>query len=269
MSYDSVIYIILFIILLILIERVFLNDINFTKLKTDTINHIKNINIGNVKEGYTGKKFKHRGESTIADTKRKSDIDIKLSKQDEQVIKTVETTYSVAEDFAKMVIKMPYQFLNKILERVTDFAENMNDIIEPIKNFFKQMYNLALRVWKQFFNMFLKYLKMGFAILRNLPGFIRRQSDKIISFISGFIMNIIESLENFAKMFQTILDAIMKLPSMLFKLVNQIFSLIINLALIIINIPSFFIGMIVSLQEQMLGLMDKSFGIPFMDLFFK
>lgn len=269
MSYDSVIYIILCIILLILIERVFLNDINFTKLKTDTIIRLKNINIGNVKEGYTDKTFKHRGKSTVADTKSKSGIDVKLSKQDEEVIKTVETTYSVAEDFAKMVIKMPYQFLNKILERVTDFVENMNDIIEPIKNFVKQMFNLGVRIWKQMFNMFLKYLKMGFAILRNLPGFIRRISDQIIGFVSGFIMNIIDSLENFTKMFKKILDALMKLPSMLFKLVNQIFSLIINLVLIIINIPSFFIGMIVSLQDQMLGLMDKSFGIPFMDLFFK
>lgn len=269
MSYDSVIYIILFIILLILIERVFLNDINFTQLKTDTINLVKNINIGGFKEGYTGKKFKHRGKSTIADTKRKLDVDIKLSKQDEQVIKTVETTYSIAEDFSKMVIDMPYKFLKKIMERLTDFFENIGDTIKPILNFFKQMYNLGLRVWKQMFNMFLKYLKRVFAILRNLPGFIRRQSDKIIGFVSDFTLKIIETIETFAKLLNKIINVIIKLPSMVFKLINQIFSFIINLVLIIINIPSFLIGMVVSLQEQLLGLMDKSFGIPFMDLFFK
>ena len=77
MSYDDIIYIILFIILLILVERVFLNEINFTDLKTKMINCINNgINNGNekeysIKEGFNDNSFKHRGGGSLADNKKK------------------------------------------------------------------------------------------------------------------------------------------------------------------------------------------------------
>ena len=59
------------------------------------------------------------------------------------MIKTVETTYNVAEKFAYMMIKMPYDILNKIRQTLFVFLENMKDILDPIKNFVKQMINVA------------------------------------------------------------------------------------------------------------------------------
>ena len=77
MSYDDIIYIILIILLLILVERVFLNELNFTELKSNIINGLKNnMNNGNnigetIKEGFNDKPFKHRGEGSLADNKKK------------------------------------------------------------------------------------------------------------------------------------------------------------------------------------------------------
>jgi hypothetical protein len=279
MSYDDIIYIILFILLIILVERVFLNDINFTDLKTKMINGIKNsINNGNgngntsedmIKEGFDDKPFKHRGGGSLADNKKKDKTgSYELSEGDERMIKTVQVTYDVADKFAYMMIKMPYDLLNKIRERLFDFLENMKDILQPIVNFGKQMFNIAKRVFMQFYNMWLKYVKQFFAIMRNLPDFIRRNADLIIDFVSNFIMSIITSLESFASMFEKILSIIVELPSMVFKLLNQIPELLLNIIIMVLRLPSFLIGIVISLQNQGLSLMDKSFGIPFMDLFF-
>jgi len=271
MSYDDIIYIILIILLLILVERVFLNDINFTDLKTKMINSINNslVNIS-TKEGFTGKPFKHRGNGVIADNKKKDTFgSYEISEGDERMIETVQTTYSIAEKFSYMVIKMPYDFLNKIREGVFEFVKNMEDILEPMFNFARQMKNIAKRVATQMFNMWLKYVKRFFAIMRNLPGFIRRVSDMIINQITTIIMSIINFFEKSAKSLEKVIKMLIELPSMIFKLLNQIVDLLLNLVFIILKLPSALLGMIISLQEQGLSLMDKSFGIPFMDLFFK
>jgi len=277
MSYDDIIYIILLIFLLILVERVFLNEVNFTDIKTKMIHGLKNsIHNGNgaeekiIREGFNEKPFKHRGEGLLADNNKKDETGgYKLSQGDEQMIKTVETTYNVAEKFAYMMIKMPYDILNKIRQTLFVFLENMKDILDPIKNFVKQMINVAKRVFMQFYNMFLKYVKRFFAIMRNLPGFIQRNADIVVEFISSIIMNIVNSLETFDGMFEKVLSLIVELPSMIFELLNQIPELLINIITMLLKIPSFMIGIVISLQNQALGLMDKSFGIPFMDMFFK
>ena len=130
------------------------------------------------------KPFKHRGGGSLADNKKKDKTgSYELSEGDERMIKTVQVTYDVADKFAYMMIKMPYDLLNKIRERLFDFLENMKDIIQPIVNFGKQMFNIAKRVFMQFYNMWLKYVKQFFAIMRNLPDFIRRNADLIIIFI--------------------------------------------------------------------------------------
>ena len=193
----------------------------------------------------------------------------KLSQGDERMIETMQTTYSIAEQFAYMTIKMPYQFLNKIRERLFDFIENINDMIKPILNFAKQLFNIAKRVFMKFYNMWLKYVKQFFAIMRNLPGFIRRNADMIIDLITTTIMSLINFFERIGKSFEKVLKIIIELPSMIFKILNQIVDLLLNLVFIIIKLPSALIGMVISLQEQGLSLMDKSFNIPFMDLFFK
>jgi phage-related protein len=145
----------------------------------------------------------------------------------------------------------------------------MEDILKPMLNFARQMKNIAMRVATQMFNMFLKYVKRFFAIMRNLPGFIRRQSDMIIKLITTTIMSMINFFEKIAKSFEKVIKMLIQLPSMIFKLLNQIVDLFLNLVFIILKLPSALIGMVISLQEQGLSLMDKSFGIPFMDLFFK
>ena len=269
MSYDDIIYIILTILLLILVERVFLNELNFTDIKSKFIN-LSIFNRNTIKEGFNNKPFKHRGEGSLADNQKKDTTgSYELSEGDEQMIRTVETTYDIAKQFSYMTIKMPYQFLNKIRERIFDFIENMNDILEPILNFVNQMKNIARRIFMKFYNMWMKYVKKFFAIMRNLPGFIRRNADMIIDLITTTIMSLINFFERIAKSLEKVLKVIIELPSMIFKLLNQIVDLLLNLVFIILKLPSALIGMVISLQEQGLSLMDKSFGIPFMDLFFK
>jgi hypothetical protein len=272
MSYDDIIYIILIILLLILVERVFLNELNFTEIKSKIMNGIKNsMSNGNtIKEGFNDKPFKHRGKGSLADNKKKDKTgSYKLSQGDERMIETVQTTYTIAEQFAYMTIKMPYQLLNKLMGRLFDFLQNMKDIIKPIINFAKQMVNIVKRIFMKFFNMGMKYFKQFFAILGNLPDFIRRNADMIIDLITTTITSFISFVERIASSLENVLKIFIELPAMLFKILNQIVDVLLNIIFIIIKLPSALIGMIISLQEQGLSLMDKSFGIPFMDLFFK
>jgi len=269
MSYDDIIYIILTILLLILVERVFLNELNFTDIKSKFMK-LSIFDKNGIKEGFNDKPFKHRGEGSLADNQKKDTTgSYEVSEGDEQMIQTVQTTYTIAEQFAYMTIKMPYAFLNKIREGLFEFAKNFKDILEPLVNFAKQMVNIVKRVIMKFYNMFLKYLKKFFAIMRNLPGFIRRNADMVIDLITNTIMSIINFFERIAKSLEKVLKMIIELPSMIFKLLNQIVDLLLNIVFIILKLPSALIGMVISLQEQGLSLMDKSFGIPFMDLFFK
>ena len=61
----------------------------------------------------------------------------------------------------------------------------------------------------------------------------------------------------------------MELPLMIFDILNQLIDIIVNTAMMIIKLPSKILDVVINLQDQGLSLMDKSFSIPFMDLFFK
>ena len=132
MSYDDIIYIILLIFLLILVERVFLNEVNFTDIKTKMIHGLKNsIHNGNgaeekiIREGFNEKPFKHRGEGVLADNNKKDETGgYKLSQGDEQMIKTVENLPSKT-DFETKTVELFSGYINT---RATSFEEQLSKL---------------------------------------------------------------------------------------------------------------------------------------------
>ena len=60
----------------------------------------------------------------------------------------------------------------------------------------------------------------------------------------------------------------MTIPTMIFGLLNKTITMLFNVFIMIIKLPESLMGMVISFQEQMMELMDKSFKLPFTDLFF-
>jgi hypothetical protein len=67
----------------------------------------------------------------------------------------------------------------------------------------------------------------------------------------------------------TIFNTLIQLPMQIFSMLEQIGTVIANLFTILINIPTAALNMIISGQEIMLDIMNKTPTIPFMDMFFQ
>lgn len=131
------------------------------------------------------------------------------------------------------------------------------------------MYELGKRIFMKFYNRFMGFVKRGFKILRNLPGFLEFMFKKVIDMIADLAEKLFETLEKLFGVIETIINLVMELPLMLFDILNQLIDILVNTAMMLIKIPGKILDVIINLQDQGLSLMDKSFSIPFMDLFFK
>ena len=97
-----------------------------------------------------------------------------LNQHFRNLIIATKISYKTAEQVAYILIKMPYQFLSKLMLRLSDFTENLNDLLKPIKKFIKKMFQLGKRIFMKFYNRFMGFVKRGFKILRNLPDFFEK-----------------------------------------------------------------------------------------------
>lgn len=241
---DYILYVILIILVFILINKVFFKEI--------------------INEG-----FEHEGKGFIAAKPKTDEEKEGKEKPDSNMIIATKISYKTAEQVAYILIKMPYQFLAKLMLRLSDFMENLNDLIVPIKKFIKKMFELGKRIFMKFYNRFMGFVKRGFKILRNLPAFLEFMFKKVIDMIADMAEKLFETLENLFGVIETLINLIMELPLMIFDILNQLIDIIVNTAMMIIKLPGKILDVVINLQDQGLSLMDKSFSIPFMDLFFK
>lgn len=255
MSYDDMLYIILLILIFILIERVFFdtNDIksfNITKIIKD----FKKIFSNTIFEG-----FDHQGESVIASNKNKSmsenASEYKLSEDERRVVESVKTSYTIAEQVAIIIIKMPYKFINLFLRGVFDMMVNIKNIFNPIIKLVKSLGDIYVNIIKKMYNTWLKYVKKFFNTMRNLPEFIQKMSMKFIDFITNSILRIIDLFSAFFGIFDKIFKLFMKIPTMLFSFMKSMSTMIINMIEIMFNLPTFFLNLNIKIQEKMMSMM--------------
>jgi hypothetical protein len=184
-------------------------------------------------------------------------------------VTVVKALYKIADLIAIIVIQMPYKFLNQLIKLGFSFLENLRNMIDPIMKFYDQMMKVAQSILKQMF----RWWKWGFdqwvAIIKDLPGFFKEQFANLINFIQDAITNIFSVFETFFNLFMTIFNTLIQLPMQIFSMLEQIGTVIANLFTILINIPTAALNMIISGQEIMLDIMNKTPTIPFMDMFFQ
>lgn len=209
----------------------------------------------------TAKNKKHKDDTSI-------DEDEVKKQNDTPTIVLTKQTYSIADQLAYILIKVPYQIIEKMLTLVKKFFINLKDITKPITEFVKKLWNIFYGIFKKIFNFIKKIGKKFTGILTDLPGFLKKNLGNLIDFITSFVLSLTKVFQKLTASIWKILKLIGKLPEMIFGLLSKLIDLIINLLIIIIKLPEAIVGMIVSLQDQMITLMDKSFRIPFMNLFF-
>jgi len=188
---------------------------------------------------------------------------------DPQWLTIVKINYRIAGDVAIMLIKMPYKFLNMGVTMLQEYIEHINNILKPVYKTIKQMFNIFTGLFKKILRQFLNVFKMGFNILGDLPTFIKENAERAINFITDMIEQFTSTIKTVLDIFQKIFDLLLKIPTMIFTLLNQVITMLFNVVIMIIKLPESLMGMIIGLQEQSMSLMDKSFSIPFTDMFFK
>jgi phage-related protein len=226
--------------------------------------------VNNTKEG-----FNHEGKGFLAATKKtkpKKNNGNVGKREEEQValaITATKTSYNIADLVARIVIHMPYEFLSKGLSMGMDFTANLNDIITPMKEFVKEMFNIVKSLVRQMFDMWLSYVKQGFGIMRNLPGFMRSQSKTLVNFIKKVITKSIELVMRIFNSLKSVFNMILEIPLMIFSILGKLVDIIINVITMIIKFPEFILNMIMGMQQIGLDIMSKTPTIPFLNMFFK
>lgn len=177
--------------------------------------------------------------------------------------------YKIADLFAYVVIKMPYQFLNQLVVVGVQFLQNFRNIFKPMFEFMRQMRAIAKNIFNTIFNQFKKLFKKFVSIMKDIPGFLKEIFDNIIDFLQVAVTKTFGLLKKLFDMIKTIFWTIIKLPMKLFDIVGQLGDVLMNLFTIIINIPTAALNMIIGFQEIMIDIMSKTPTIPFMNMFFK
>ena len=176
--------------------------------------------------------------------------------------------YRIAADVAILIIKMPYQFLNKGVEMIRTVISNLNEMLDPMYKFIRQIFNifkdLFIKVFKQFFNIF----KKAFKIFGDLPGFIKKNAERMVNFINSMVQQFMRSIKTVLDIFQKIFDMILKLPETAFTLFNKGIEMFFNGFVMMMKLPTSMLQMGIGMQDKMISLMDRPLKIPFENMFF-
>ena len=179
----------------------------------------------------------------------------------------VKNMYKVADLFAYMVIRMPYKFLDNLVEMGIELMQNYKELLKPLFDFIDQMQCMARNMIKYGFAWVKWGYKRGRQIMKNLPKFIKKQLDRIIQIIQDMITNIFELIEPLIEILAIIIDTIIDIPNIIFKIITQLVTMLSNIVIMLIKLPQSLLAMIISFQEIGLSMMEKTPTIPFLDLF--
>ena len=242
---DYFTYIILIGLFLLLVHKIVLND-------------------SSTKEGFVaGKRKKVKYDKNGIEI-----IDPDIPVPDPDWLTITKVNYNIAAQVAIMLIKMPYKFLSQGIIMFGRFIENVNEMLKPMREFAKQMFNLGRELFKKLFKPFFTLFKDVFKGLGNLPAFIKENAEKVINMMTDLMEQFLSTIQTLTDLATKMFDLIMKLPTMIFGLLNKTITMLFNVFIMIIKLPESLMGMVINFQEQMMELMDKSFKLPFTDLFF-
>jgi len=175
---------------------------------------IYDVLIGNV-EG-----FEHKGGSFIPD----KSIDTGISKQSDMqdmAIETVSITYNVSEMLARVLIMIPYNFLNNFIKMLTDSFDYMLDVIKPMVDLAKKLLGIgwenAKKIYLQCVDIFKQYTSM----IRRMPELVKKYSEIGVGFIQAGIEKFQSFFENFFSMMQGVMDTLLNIPSTAFGAIEK------------------------------------------------
>jgi hypothetical protein len=177
--------------------------------------------------------------------------------------------YKIAELFAYITIKMPYQFLNQLANLAVTFMENIREIFAPIFDFIDQMRKLAEKVIRYYIDVFKWGFEQFAAIMKDIPGFLKAQLNNFINFIQDVLTKTFNLLQMFFDLFMKMFNTLIQLPMQLFSMIEQLGTIMANLFTILINIPTAALNMIIAFQTITIDAMAKTPTVPFMDMFLK
>lgn len=184
-------------------------------------------------------------------------------------LKMAEAMYKIADLFAYMVIRMPYKFVNDLVETGVNFVENFKDIFAPIMKFYDQMMAIARSVITQMYKFGKSLFDQWLAIVRDIPGFLKAQFNNMINLLQDGVTKGFALFEKLFDIGMTIFNALIQLPMMLFDILDQLTDIGINMFMMIMQLPTSGLNMIIGMQDVMMDLMKKTPTIPFTNLFFK
>lgn len=177
--------------------------------------------------------------------------------------------YKIAELFAYITIKMPYQFLKQISNLCITFFENIRNIFAPIFDFIEQMKKIAEKVIRYYFDVVKWGLEQFIAVIKDIPGFLKSQFNNFLNFIQDVLTKTFDLLQMFFDLFMKIFNTLIRLPMQLFSMLEQLGTVFANLFTILINIPTAALNMVIAFQTITIDAMAKTPTIPFMDMFLK
>ena len=203
--------------------------------------------------------FEHIGNGFIAakPKKKEANVDGKTDTREEEIIIAAQTTYNVAEMFAQLLIQKPWQIISQGVNTLIEFVKNINEMLKPIWDFIQQMFNILKKIVNQIYGQFAKAFKQGFAILRNLPAFMKKYANMAINFINKMINQLIQILEQFIDVVKTVGNAIIELPSMFFNIMSQAVTFGLTAFTMAMKIPEFLLKFGINIQDKMMDFMDK------------
>ena len=237
---DYLLYIVLIVLFYILMEKILYNE---------------------NKEG-----FEHEGKSFVAGKPEKVQNEDE-EKPDNNWIITIKIFYQIAEKVAIMLIKMPYKFLSKGFDMISQFIDQLNQMLKPMYAFVKQMGKIVQRIATKMYNIVKGLIQQGFDIMRNLPAFIQKYADVAINFITTMITNVIDMLTNFFDMFKDILDQLLDIPNQIFNIMEQMATLMFNMFTMLMKLPEKGLDMMIGFQSTLMKMMDRPLKVPFADEF--
>jgi hypothetical protein len=184
------------------------------------------------------------------------------------LLTATKSLYKIADLFAYIIIRAPYQFIKQMVNFAIKFVKNFQEIFKPILDFIKQMKNIVKDIINQMYKIWKNLFDQWLAIMKDIPKFLKDLFNMFTDFMQTAVTKIFELFKKFYDVFMTIFNTIIQLPITIFDILEQLTTVFSNLFLTIVKIPTSALNMTISLQNTMLDVMDKDPQIPFLNSFF-
>ena len=193
--------------------------------------------------------FEHKGGSFIPDRT----IDPEIAKPNEHVdsiTNSISITYNIAEILAKVLIMMPYNFINNFIKMITDFIDYIIEVIKPLRDLASRMLTMVWDNAKKIYLQCVAIFKQYTTIIRKLPDMIKKYADIMVNFIQKIIDKLKEFFDNFFTMLEDMMDKLIGIPNMMFGMIDQVSKIGFNMFEMAMKFPESGLNMVLNLQTK-------------------